>query len=377
MGCAHLAEERPEERREDALLKSALREAADLEAGDDWVEALKKYKIALTLNPQSREALEGRSRVEETLGRLAEEHYNSGRKLQEEGRFSEARKRFLAALRLRPDHPAALETLTSRKRLSVQEYVLHKLQPGESLFKLAAMYYGDPAKFSVIARFNQIEDARFVKVGQQIKIPLLPDPGAEPAGETRPEVKEKDIPTGYWDWSSIDAEEAERRMPAASAKAEETDQIVSYRELGAELFKEGRYREALFEFNKVLGAYPDDEVAIDYSYRASFELGLALFQMKDYLAAREQFLVSLKYGKDCRQCHAYVKECEELYKEMHYKRGIELYGREQLAEAIKAWEMVQGLDRNYKRVDYYIRKTKEIQGKLQELKQETQQSLSD
>jgi tetratricopeptide (TPR) repeat protein len=206
-------------------------------------------------------------------------------------------------------------------------------------------------------------------------VPLLADVRAEPEKVPEVEQKEPESPQGYWDWSSLDTEPAEETSETADDG--ETDQIASYRELGVELFREGRYQEALFEFNKVLCVYPDDEVAIDYSYRSSFELGLALFQMKDYLAAREHFLTSLRYNSECGRCHAYVKESEELYKETYYKQGIEFYGKEQLSEAIKAWEMVQQLDPDYKRVDYYIRKAREIQKKLEELKRETPKALVD
>ena len=377
-GCAHFREETPKIAPEEQFLKNTLQKAAEHESRGDWVEALEAYKIALTLSPTNPKALDGRAQMEERLKSLAEEQYRSGRLLQKEGKFAEARRHFLTALRLWPDDANALRTLTSRQRLPVEEYVVHILQPGESLSKLAMVYYGDPEKFTVIARYNQITDAHLVRVGQAIKVPLLADLTPEPKGEKTPEVVEEEegrIPQGYWDWSSIDSEMAERQRPSEASK--EADQIASYRELGIELFREGRFQEALFEFNKVLCVYPHDQVTTDYSYRACFELGLVLFQMKDYLAAREQFLQSLQYKSDCQQCHAYVKESEELYKEMHYKRGIEFYGREQLSEAIKSWEMVQQLDPNYKRVDYYIRKAKEIQKKLEELKEETQSGLAD
>jgi tetratricopeptide (TPR) repeat protein len=166
-------------------------------------------------------------------------------------------------------------------------------------------------------------------------------------------------------------------MPAEMAKAEEGYQIAGYRELGAELLREGRRQEALFELIKVLSVYPDDEEAANHACDASFELGMLKFQAKDYLAAREYFAASLRYRKDCRQSHALLKESEELFKELHYKKGIEHYGKEQLGEAIKSWERVQSLDPKYKRVDTYIEKAKEIQEKLEALRLETQQSLSD
>lgn len=373
-GCAYLGKEARIER-PDAFLNRSLQEAAKHETGGEWDEALRAYKIALTLSPENREALEGRKRAEGHLKRLSEEQYRLGRELQREGKLSEARRRFLIALRLWPNHEQALATLTSRKRLPAHEYVLHKLRQGESLSQLAMMYYGDPAKFPVIARFNQISDAHLVQVGQEIKVPVLAGLVKRSAADERLEVSESDIPPGYWDWSSSEAEQAERKMPSETAKAEKVDQIAIYRDLGAELFREGRYQEALLEFQKVLTAYPEDQLASDYSYTASFEMGLLLFQTKDYLRARDYFRASLKYRSDCQQSRALMKQSEDLYKEVHYKRGIESYGKEQLAEAIREWEMVQELDPNYKRVDYYILKAKEIQQKLKELKQETQESL--
>ncbi len=58
---------------------------------------------------------------------------------------------------------------------------------------------------------------------------------------------------------------------------------------------------------------------------------------------------------------------------MHYKRGIECYGREQLADAVVEWELGPAPDSNYKRVDYYIKKAKDIQRKIEELKKESKE----
>ena len=377
-GCASIPRNPFQAPSAEDFLDHTLLTAAEEERRGDPVEALKQYRIALTVSPDNPQALQGRSRLEKRLTILAEEQYKAGEQLQREGNFAGAREQFLAALRLRPDHPEALRILTSKKRMPVEEYVIHTLLPGESLSKLALQYYGDPEKFGLIARYNQIADARLVQAGRKIKVPLMAEDGADSGQERIPEAGKKNVlnPQGYWDWSSLDGGTAGDQVLSDTEK-EGSNQIASYRELGIELFREGRYQEALFEFNKVLCVHPDDGVAADYSFRASFELGLTLFQMKDYLTAREHFLASLHYKSDCRECVAYVKESEELYKEMHYKQGIEFYGKEQLVEAIRAWEMVQKLDPDYKRVDYYIRKAREIQTKLEELKRETQEGLAE
>ena len=161
--------------------------------------------------------------------------------------------------------------------------------------------------------------------------------------------------------------------PVHEEPKESVDQVAVYREHGMELYREGRYQEALSEFDKVLGVKPDDPVAREYSYKSSFELALEFFQKKEYLAAKEQFLVSLKHNSNCQQCYVYIKRSEELFKAIHYKQGIEYYGKEQLADAIMEWEQVRDLDPNYKRVDYYIKKAKDLQRKLDELEKESKE----
>ncbi len=369
-GCAHFGN-KPESAPEKGFLETSLSKARESEERGDCVKALEDYKIAATVSPADKEAVEGSKRMEDSLKRLADEQYRLGKELQSTGKLAEARRHLLTALRLWPEHAGALETLTTRKRLPVQGYILHELKPGESLSRLAMTYYGDAEKFPIIAAYNQIHDAGHVRAGQEIKVPLLADQMVERPEVEKLDVEEGEAPQGYWDWASMEAEPAEGKPPLDREKAQEPDQISIYREMGLELFREGRYEEALSEFDKVLCVYPHDRVAADFGYQSSFEMAMELFQRKEYLAARDQFMATLKYKSDCRQCYTFSKQSEELYKELHYKKGIEYYGMEQLSEAISEWEMVLALDAGYKRVDYYIRKAREIQRKLEELKQET------
>ncbi len=170
-------------------------------------------------------------------------------------------------------------------------------------------------------------------------------------------------------------------MPEQRVHQEEqkeiVDQAAEYREYGMELYREKRYQEALSEFCKVLRVKPNDPVAKEYSSKSSFELAVEFFQKREYLAAKEQFLVSLKHNSNCQQCHVYIRWSEELFKEMHYKQGIEYYGKEQLTDAIMEWELVRGVDPNYKRVDYYIKKAKDLQGKIDELKKESKEEVQE
>ena len=289
--------------------------AEEFEAAGQLPEALRQYKIALTVWPENRTATQGRERVEKALRRGAEEHYREGLRMRREGKQAQALQQYLTALRLWPDYPEALQQMAAaRGPLPAEKQVIRKAQP-------------------------------------------------------EPEVKEPPQEL----WVEEEAPASYEEAPAQEESKEVAEQVAGYREYGMELYREGRYQEALSEFYKVLGVKPEDPVAREYSCKSSFELGVESFEKKEYLAAREQFLVSLKHNSNCQQCSVYIKRSEELFKAIHYKQGIEYYGKEQLADAIMEWEQVRGLDPNYKRVDYYIKKAKDLQRKLDELEKESKE----
>jgi tetratricopeptide (TPR) repeat protein len=252
------------------------------------------------------------------LRKGSEEHYRAGLRLQKEGRQAQALPHFLAALRLWPDYPEALQMALARRPALGEKPVAQRVQ-------------------------------------------------------SPPETKERSQELSMEEGSLGFSEKA----PVQEEQKEIVDQVAVYREYGMELYREGKYQDALTEFGKVLGAKPNDPVAKEYSYKSSFELAVEFFQKKDYLAAKEQFLVSLKHNSTCQKCHFYIRRSEELFKEMHYKQGIEYYSKEQLAEAIMEWELVKTLDPSYKRIDYHINKAKDIQRKLEELKKESREENED
>jgi tetratricopeptide (TPR) repeat protein len=309
--------ETPEETlpaQENRFVMNSVARARELEAAGEPPEALRQYKIALTVRPNQGAAKEGRERLEKALQKDAEEHYRAGLRMQKEGRHAQALQQFLTALRFWPDHREALQMATRRIPVLGDKAVVQKTQPELQIKDLSA------------------------------KQPAAADDLSTP-----------------------------EKAPAREDPKELVDQVAVYREYALELYLEGRYQEALSEFNKVLSVKPNDSVAKEYSYKSSFELALEFFQKKEYLAAKEQFLVSLKHNSNCQQCHFYIRRSEELYKEMHYKQGIEHYGKEQLTHAIMEWELVSALDPKYKRVDYYIKKAKDLQSKIDELKKESKE----
>jgi tetratricopeptide (TPR) repeat protein len=358
---------------EKKVFKEYLKKGQAYEEKGDLVNALKQYNLATTVNPSEQKAVESRDRVKKALNRLAKIHYQKGLKLDKQGKYRLARHQFLIALRLQPDYPEAEKILTSRKRFQIKRYIVHKIHSGQTLSGIAKIYYGDPKNFPVIAKYNNITDVTQIRVGQQIKIPELEGFKFLEDQEIIEEEEEIIFAPETWDWEAT-LLETELKGKGAKSKVQknkeaEMDKVAAYRDNGSKMFKEKNYREAVKEFKKVLNIFPDDEVALDYSYRSHFNIGEALFQKKDYLAARSQFEESLRYNYDCDKCQDYIKNCEKLYLEVHYKMGMQYYGNEQLVEAMREWELVQLMDPNYKRVDRLINKAKTILKKLEEIRE--------
>jgi tetratricopeptide (TPR) repeat protein len=355
------------------IVKDYLKKGQAYEDKGELVNALTQYNLATTVNPSEQNSVEGRERVEKALRQSASAHYDKGLALDKEGKYGKARQQFLIALRLRPDYPEVTEKLTSRKRFETKRYIVHQIQSGETLSGIAKIYYGEPEKFPLIAKFNNISDVTQIRVGQKIKIPELP--GVKFSKEHAFVESEEEIifAPGIWDWEETlletGTEKKEEKPEVKEEKTVEMDKVASYRDKGVEFFQEKKYQEAIAEFKKVLDILPDDEVALDYSYRSFFNMGLAFFEKKDYLSARTQFEESVRYNYDCLECFDYIKKCESLYLDVHYKMGMQYYGNEQLVEAMREWELVQLMDPNYKKVDHLINKAKTILKKLEEIRE--------
>ena len=159
----------------ETLAKEYTKKAQQYEEQGDLVEALKHYKLVLTVDPENELAQQKKATLEPQLKKLAEKHYKNGNKFYNKGEYGQARKEYLTALRYNPEHAKAKAklTATSKDLGRVKRYIVHTVQADESISTLAERYYGDYRKFHFIAEYNELEDATQVKVGQDIKIPVI------------------------------------------------------------------------------------------------------------------------------------------------------------------------------------------------------------
>ena len=389
-GCAGLGKKSPEKMvkgEHEKLLQTYLEKGQNYEQNGELVRASKQYELALAVSPDNQVAIERSNRMETRLRAIAQRHYRSALKLHNRGKYALARLQFLTALRFWPDHTQAKEMLTARGHIRAERYVTHEIQPGETLSQLAKVYYGDYHRFGVIAQYNNLSDATRVKVGQEIKVPEI-DGLPFLARKQDIEIKEKKIPgfvPSVEEAEDMDTSEDVSEEQTEEGTEEETEEVTEeepepvvdvvamYRDQGIDLFNQKEYQEAIVELTKVVNVDPEDRTAIEYLYKSHFEQAMALFEKEDYLSAKKEFEVCLRYKQDSQQCREYAMKCEPMYMDLHYNRGVSYFGKEQLSEAIREWELVQAVDSGYKQAEDYISKAKALLKRLEEIKKAQEQ----
>jgi len=363
-------------------------------------EARKEFLTALRYNPEHPEAKDKLTatkkdieqvtryivhtlKPDETISTLAEKYYGDYRKFHLIAEYNELEDATKVTVGQEIKIPviegmpiiadrAAIQTDTIEPSeplpgeiITVKGYITHSVQPGETLSKLAQMYYGDLKKYDIIVKFNNLEDGAPVRVGQELKIPEVEGLPFLAEGKAE-EAKVVSIPPKR----PMAAEEPKKPKKETVVKKTPTieDQIVNYRELGIELYKNKEYADAITEFNKVISVRPNDALAREYLAKSHFQQGLVLFGKEDYLGARDEFEASLKYDKKCSKCDENIRKSEDTFKEVHYNKGLAYFGEQRLTDAIKEWESVYELDPNYKEVNKNLTKAKNLNERLESIK---------
>ena len=439
-GCAMMGSKSPE-----ALAKNYTAKAQQFEKQGDLVEALKQYKLVLAVDADNQLARQKIATLEPQMLKLADKHYKEGLEYYNKGQYGPARKEFLTALRYNPEHTKAKTRLagTIKDMGRVKRYIVHTIQPDESVSTLAERYYGDYRKFHLIADYNEMEDPTRVKVGQDIKIPviegmpIMADPGKiqaeagasseELAGDiiavkryvmhtVKPEESLSKLAMMYYgdygkfhvisqfnnleDGTSVrvgqelkipeiegvpfrNADEVKEtesvttakaapmpEQPAEEAQAAETgakqisaeDQLVHYRELGVQLYKNKEYAAAIAEFDKVLNVNPADETARNYMSLSYREKGRQSFENKAYTKAEKEFETSLIYDPNCSDCQKYIDQIREMDRDNLRQEAIALYDQRKYKQAIVKFEAVAKNNPEDKQTREYLEKAHFQQG---------------
>ena len=330
------------------------KKATTLESQNDFVEANENYQLAYAADPSNADARQQLTKINTQLQYRANQYYQKSLLLHKKGKYSEATRYLLIALRLWPEHVKARNALIAYQELNIQRYVWHTIQKGESLSKVSKIFYGDFDQAGIIAQANNIKDAGRIKVGMKLKIPELTDRPFINKGKI---VHQEDVTDNLENLTETDVEPEEK-----------IDPLAMYKSLGMEFFNNSQYDNAIIEFKKVLSSAPGDRDSMSYVSKAHYQLGSNAASQKNYLTAIEHYQNALSFNKNCPTCKKDITQSRKIYKELHYKAGMKYFDEQNLNKAVSEWELVQKMDPGYKKVAELLNKAKTIQKNIDVIK---------
>ncbi len=327
--------------------KHEARQAAKT-AENDLPAAREEDEIILTLLPGYGPA---KARINEMTARLtrqAEALALEGEKKLQAGDEKGARRAFLQALYYQPTQRRARDYFRSAGAAaqpsapplpSLDDFVVHVIQKGESLSILAEKYYGDKFKYPVIAAFNNMADPTKIEVGQKIKVP-------KPAAGTSPASSDQPSESGPAAYTAALADDARSLLDARA------------------------YGESAEEARKILARNPQDrearEILVESYYREGLEnLKKKLFQKALELFQKVRDLVP-DY-KDIKDLLTAARKGVDDFIDGIYKEGITLYRDQKLEGALERWSEVLRLDPDHEGAKKYAEKAKQLLDKLKEM----------
>ena len=256
--------------------------------------------------------------------------------------------------------------------------VPHTIQPGETLSILSKRYYGDISHYDLIARYNGLEDPTSIRVGQQIKIPqveglpfLVEESQTEKSTVEAPAAVVGTAPETPAQPMGTSAEKVEPAAPKENLPSLD-EQVAGYRDQGIEFYNGKNYVDAINEFEKVLSARPGDQASAKYMALSYYELGTQSYRNQDYPQAIQNSKKALEYDAGCENCQALIKKSEESFKDIHYRKGLDYFKDEKLADAIREWQLVYDMDPHYEEVDRNLQKARLLQQRLDAIRRSKQ-----
>lgn len=419
-GCVHVEEfarkvkGQPEEPKVDEAPEEKIifdsrtyrQKALEYEKQDELQLSLIHMNIAHELSPDDDEISEKMAYLKTEIDQKANQHFNEGIKFIKKRKFKSAREQFIMALKTNPDHIEALGYL--KDRLPDKGYKEYRVRKKDTLRDISNKFYKDPGKDFLIAYLNDLEVNAPLVPGTKLKIVTL---------GTRMTKPPFDMDKELTDAKTLLEKKAYSDVLRVAEKILEHDRLnqeaknlksAAYYQMGIKLSRQGKYVEAIKTFKKADPQYDGVEEAIQKTTDKELKKAERLLKEKQYKqavdaaqnilnhdpsskAARDlinttycqmggNFIVQKDYVQaldvlrradpehGCvKKALSDVKQISKKQAEVHYLQGVKHFLNEELADAIKEWEMALALDPEYKKAKESIKKARDVLEKLKQV----------
>ena len=179
--------------------------------------------------------------------------------LLEQGQEGQAMDLLERVLKQEPAHKLAANLMRQIRdepaALYGRAFFEYRVQPGESLSRIAGRYLGDIYQFYGLARYNGIKAPRQLAGGQTIRVPGKAPLAAAPPAVAPMQPVVRAVPVVFA------ATAADPEVDAAQANAERKEAIVRLSRIARAAFAKKEYDSAILAWDRVLGMDPKNGAA--------------------------------------------------------------------------------------------------------------------
>lgn len=237
----------------------------------------------------------------------------------------------------------------------------YKTQSGDTLSRIAKRFLGNPYKFYILAKYNNIQVPGHLEVGRSIKIPgkrLVRMPvehsATVPAQVDASDLKLSEAKTLYASnrfQDAINMLEATMREDGASAELKEF-LITVYVDYSGVLASAGQPAAAKSLVTKALVAYPDDRrlraqvnsLAQQGNVEQTYRGGLAAIKGAAWGKAYDSFVAVLVTTPNHQGAKTKLQEIRPQVIEYFHRKATNDFRKQNVDEAISNWDKVLEID---------------------------------
>lgn len=256
-----------------ALVSRYAEKAAEYEKKGDLRKSLQSWEIVDGFKPDDGKVLTQIIYLKSQIQRAASYHYNKGVAYFQNNSMKAALREFLLALSLNPDHKEALYYV--KYRMNWDELIVYEVKKGDTAKGIAQKVFNDSSKDFLIVYFNDLNKEAVPAPGMTIVLPSLEAikvvPAIAPSDEEPAEyINVKQEIRKVRDYFSAkkyqqSASTAEKILEYDPVNKDAMDfKNASYYEMGGMLRNEKKYAEALALFNNVDPDYKDVRQITDF-----------------------------------------------------------------------------------------------------------------
>ncbi|MFN3231860.1 MAG: tetratricopeptide repeat protein [Alphaproteobacteria bacterium] len=316
---------------------------------------------------------------EATPGLSARERFRKSIRLLETGQSGQAKAELEAYIAEVPNSSAA-QGLLDQITTEVEDYFpeesfMVNLASGDSLSTLAKAYLGDPLKFYILSRYNELENPSQVTVGQTIKIPAteetlaakemietqpaMPEPVEEPTVEIAVDTPAEaaPVPAEATGWDKVnglaasgDYNEAAKTLEGMEGQIDRSNAVSAARILMTSATELGR-TDALASASRSLMA------------------GKLYMNVADQPEmALEALQLSTSLDPANIEAQELLSTAQATVADQHYREGLAAYRKQELDQAIASWDRVLEIDPEHANANLYRAQALDLKDRLSRMK---------